>query len=239
MLSVPASLVAAWSTLKDDPIRLLLPAAGILLLQLAALIVIRAAAAALPWPMHGRDVWLSFVAWVGVVHLVRFALSTPLRASLIAAGARTLGTDAAPRLALPTLWLVEGAIAVTQVGAWLAIAVPGVLCAGGLVGARAITLATVVLAFALVGAAAASFSVRALLAFAPYEVVLAGRGPIAAVQRGWHGARGQRMGLAILMIVGDLLVGVGGLCCGAGALPGYPIGPLAVLHRWSASREER
>ncbi|MEQ1504702.1 MAG: hypothetical protein ABMB14_20850, partial [Myxococcota bacterium] len=39
-------------------------------------------------------------------------------------------------------------------------------------------------------------------------------------------------GSIALVLAGDLATAIGGLPCGAGALPGYPITDLAALRRW-------
>lgn len=236
-LSAARSLVAAWRTLKADPVGILLPSAGILLVELGALLALRLAYGEVGLPWEDTVGWERLL-WLAVaLRVVVFAVATPLRAVLIATGARALGLEVRPFLRIPALFVVEGVIAVLQALAWGVVAAPGVVFAGMLVGHRALTVGAVALAAALVLAAFAGFAVRVLLAYAPYEVILGGRGPIAALRRGWQLARGGRLSLAVVLLVGDTLTALGGLVCGAGALPGYPIGPLAVLHRWITTRE--
>lgn len=227
---VHQSIGGGWRTLGRDPVGILLPAAGVLLLHVGAALIARAA-----W----GDVDLgSFALALLAVHAARVLLTSPLRAPLIAAGARALdrpATGSTRALQLLVVDLVTGAL---QLAVAALIAVP-VGALSFLLLERGLHLfGAIGVGIALVGAAAASLLVRAALAYAPAEVVVARRGPLSALAEGWRGGRGDRVQLAIVLLFGDLAVAGGGALCGAGALPGYPLADLAILHRWTKRTKE-
>ena len=80
--------------------------------------------------------------------------------------------------------------------------------------------------------------VRTALALAPIEAVAGRANPIRAFIENFRRLPREFVGLVPLVVAGEAAVAAGVVACGAGALPGYPIGDLAVLHRW-AELEER
>lgn len=231
------SLQVAWSALKADPIGLLLPAAGLLLLELGGILAVREGARALPWPWLDVHPWLLWLGLAAAVRVGLFALAAPLQAVLLATGARAMGQRARGWTRVPSLLVVELVVRLLRALAWAAVGVPGLLLTAALLSQHAVTLAAVLLALTLLLGSFTSFVVRVWLVYAPYEAVLGGRGPIAAIRGGFALAGGDRLQLAAVLLLGDALTAIGGLLCGAGALPGYPMGPLAVLHRWTLARE--
>jgi hypothetical protein len=156
-----------------------------------------------------------------------------LRSRWIAVAARNAGWSAAPwgrPLALlgvqlvvaplAALALAAPAIPLGAIGLWLASR--GWLAVGGVLGA-----------VGLCAGSLASTAVRSVFSLAAPEVVVGGRsaldGLAIAARRGGR----ELLPLAALVIAGDLATALGGLTCGAGALPGYPLTDLALLHRWA------
>ena len=227
---VHQSIGGGWRTLGRDPIGILLPTAGVLLLHVAAAMVARAA-----W---GEVDVASFVAALLVVHGVRILLTSPLRAPMIAAAARALdrpATGATRALQLLVVDLITGLLQIL-VAALIAVPVGGLSV---LVLERGLHLfGAIGIGVALVGGAAASLLVRAALAYAPAEVVVARKGPFSALAEGWRVGKGDRLQLAIVLLFGDVALALGGAMCVAGALPGYPLADLAVLHRWTRRAKE-
>ena len=222
-----ACLRRAGATVREDPVGILLPAAGILLLQLAAITVIRAL-----W----FDATLPVVrAAIGLV-LLRVLGGTLLRARLIAVGARAAGMRSAPwgrPVALLGVELVVGVLVVivAAVVGLPILAISAAIAAQGWYTTGAVTFATGVGL-----ATGAALLVRAVFALAPAGVTVEGSSALRALVQSVGRAPREIGPLVTLVVAGDLLVAVGGLLCGAGALPGYPISDLAMLHRW---REER
>lgn len=230
---IAEDLAAAWGALKRDPVRVLLPAAGLLLLETGLLLALRDS-----WTRLTPDPW-TWVALGASVPGLRFAaavLGVPLRAALLVAGGRALGLEGGGWGRVPALLGVE---LVTAGCAWLAAVAAGLPLLGlgiALVARGWFALGTLSLFAGAVLGTLLHAAIRGVLGFAPAEAVFGRRGGAASLRRAVSEGRGSRLLLAALWLAGDTLVLAGGLLCGAGALPGYPIADLAVLHRWSAAR---
>lgn len=221
-----ACLRRAGATVREDPVGILLPAAAILLLQLAAVSVVRAL-----W----FDSSLPAVAWAVGLVVLRVIGGTVLRARLIAVGARAVGMTSAPwgrPWALLGVELVVGTIVL--LGASI-VGLPILAIAAGIAAQGWYTTGAITFAAGIGLATGTALLVRAVFALAPADVTVEGSSAVRALLQSLGRAPREIGPLLALVLVGDLLVAVGGLLCGAGALPGYPISDLAMLHRW---REE-
>ncbi|MEZ4242117.1 MAG: hypothetical protein R3F59_39370, partial [Myxococcota bacterium] len=173
---------------------------------------------------------------LGLVALgVRAVGVAVMRSRLVALGARAQGLRAAP-------WGRPVALLGAQLVVWAAAALVGGGLGGPLVALGAFvalhgwfTTGAAVGTFGLLLGTGAALAVRALGAFAPAEVVVARRSAVSALSRSVRAVAPQIVPVAFLVLCGDLAIGLGALACGAGALPGYPITDLAVLHRWRGS----
>ena len=225
MRSLVASLAAAWGTLRDDPVRILLPASGILLLQALG-------------AMAARDAWdagpATLAGTIALVLVIRALIGVPLRSRMLAVAARAHG-HAVPAWGRPAALLgVE--ILTTPLELTLAalLGVPLVLAGAAIASQGWYTIGAFTMAFGVLCATLASLVVRALFGLAPVDVVVGGRPAIAAMVDAARAAPSEGLRLLVLIGLGDVLVGVGAMLCGAGALPAWPISDLAVLHRWRA-----
>lgn len=221
-----ACLRRAGATVREDPVGILLPAAGILLLQLAVITVIRAL-----WFDTSRPT----IAWAVGLVLLRVLGGTLFRARLIAVGARASGMSSAPWGRPWALLGVELVVGVLVVLAAAIVGLPIVAISVGITAQGWYTTGAVTFAAGIGLATGAALLVRAVFALAPAGVIVDGSSAVRALLQSVSRAPREIGPLVTLVLVGDLLVAVGGLLCGAGALPGYPISDLAMLHRW---REE-
>jgi hypothetical protein len=219
---VLSNLTSTWRAMKADPVGILLPTAGVLLVQLTGSIALRQA-----WP---QSTWLELGGVAVVVHAAGIVLSAPLRAAILGAAAEARGRPVVSSLRAPALAIVlilTAALQTLLVAASLGI---GALAAMALSTRGMYTLSTLAVAAAVLFAALLSLLVRAVFGFAPAEAVVAGKGGFRAM---WHGISGsQVIQVALLLLIGDIALALGSVCCGVGALPSYPIGELAVLDRW-------
>ncbi|MEQ1570546.1 MAG: hypothetical protein ABMA64_33245, partial [Myxococcota bacterium] len=165
--------------------------------------------------------------------------SAPLRSRWIAVAARNTGLRAAPWGRPLSLLAVQLVVWVLAALAAAVPAVPGLVLGGWLTANGWLATGAGVGAAGLALGSGLAVAVRSVFALAAPEVIVGRSSPWRALSRA--GARGVReLGpLAVLVLSGDLLTGVGALFCGAAALPGYPITDLAVLHRWRAAEEGR
>lgn len=227
MASLLRDIPGGVGALGRDPIGILLPTAGVLLVQLALATALRA------W-WGWADPRALALAAVGLFTVTPI-LTSPLRAGMIAAAARALGRPARGWSAAPALVLVEAVVwslavaTAALVGAPFAMVAVASLSRGVPIAAAAATGIGGMLA-AVVG-----LLVRASFAYAPAEAVIGRRGPLAALSAGWRASGPDRFPLAAALLTGDAALAIGGALCGAGALPGYPIGDLIVVHRWLSS----
>ena len=215
-----ASLHHAWQAEIDDPVRILVPAAGLLALDLALVLCLR-----LAWSSSVEHwaLWLVGSWWA--VQLV----GAPLRAIIIHLGALAGGRESRGAV-LPLigvhmmtagLRLVAAAVgAIPLVGAGLAMLGAGWYSLGTAVVAAGAGLGTVL-----------SFMVRWGLAYAPAHAVMKGRGALPAASASWAQVRDRPGETALILLAPDILTVGGGLLCGAGALPGYPLSDLALSRR--------
>ena len=225
MRSLVATLAAATRTLRDDPVRILLPAGGILLLQAVG-------------AMAARDAWdagpAALASTIALVLVVRALVGAPLRSRMIAVAARAHG-HAVPAWGRPAALLgVELLTTPLEVALAALLGVPLVVGGLAVAGLGWYTVGAFVVAFGVLCATLASLAVRALFGLAPVDVVVGGRPAVAAMVDAVRAAPSEGPRLFVLIGLGDLLVGAGALLCGAGALPAWPIADLAVLHRWRA-----
>ena len=219
------SLQGGWRTLTRDPIGILLPAAGVLLLQASSVIVVRSL-----WDRVDLEtIAIAFCA----AQAVRLLLASLLRAPMIAAGARALDRPVSGLPRAPHLLVVEAVIALATLAGAAFVMVPLGLLSFLLLSRGLDLFGAIGISVTVIGGAVAALLVRASLAYAPVETVVAGRPAWTALGDGWRRARGDRLQLAAILLLGDVLVASGGALCGAGALPGYPMADLAVLHRWN------
>lgn len=228
--SIATSLRGGWGLMVRDPVGVLLPAAGLLLLQGAIVLVAQAW-----WGVLG--IWTLVAALAGLATL-RAIVAAPLRATFLAAGARQLAHPFPIWRRSPTLavvWVVAGGVELAVVGGALSTAlVPAWwLLSRGTYWGAALLLITTAPAILLLGVAART-------AFA-YVAIEATAGQLAlgpAFSVGMRKAGRDWFPMLCILTTGELAVAVGGLLCGAGALPGLPLAELALLHRWASMEED-
>ncbi len=222
MRTMAANLGRAWRVERDDPAGVLLPAAGLLMLQ-----VLAAMAAQRGWGVGG---WQGVVVVLAAATAVRVVVGAPLRAWMLVAAARSMGIAARARwMALLGVQLLVGPLQVLLAGACLA---AGGVIAGIVAGHGWYTTAGLLGFLGLVAATLVTLVVRTLFAYAPVEVVAAGRSGTGALWASLQRTPADALAILLLLGIGDLLTALGALACGAGALPGYPISDLALLDRW-------
>jgi len=219
----------AWRTLKRDPVKIGLPAAGLLLLDVAVAIGIRELALSATWEPN-----LAAIAWflgpVAALELCAFLVGVPLRAAMIAAGARALGREVNGLARAPALLGVALAIGSLRVALTAVLGTPAILLVIFVAGHGWYGLAAAGLALAILAIGVLRFGVRVLFGYAPILAVADGAGSVRALQEGPPGS--DALGVGLVLFIGDSATVLGSLCCGAGALPGYPLADLAILHRW-------
>jgi hypothetical protein len=219
--------IGAWTTIGRDPIGILVPAATALAVEAALIVGVRSFAVSL----------VSVAGLVVAAVIVRLIVQAPVRAAMIAAAARAQDVPAEAgigrTLTLLAVDAIRGLLAV------VAAAIVGVPLGAGamwLASRDLFLFAALVASTGLVLSALVGLLARATVAYAAPEAVVGGLGPVAALREGWAEGQGDWPQLALLLLAGDVAVGLGGALCGAGALPGYPIGDVAVLHRWARRR---
>jgi hypothetical protein len=217
------SLIGAWKIQKQDPVGILLPAGGILFLQIAASVVFRGWYAEMQWSYQ--------VLLLLSLYLGQFLLMTPLRAAIIGAGSAVMGKEVLSSLQTPALLFVHFVIAVFQTVLVAIIITPTLLLTGLIASQGWFATSTIVLALGTLAATAVAFFVRVFFAYAPFEAIVNGRDGGRALYYGFVGK--DLIGVTLLMLTGDFLLAIGVLFCAVGALPAYAIGDLALLHRWS------
>ncbi|MFT4626809.1 MAG: hypothetical protein ACI8PZ_005487 [Myxococcota bacterium] len=217
---VTTSLYSAWLAESDDPVGLLLPAGGLASLDLAALVALRAT-----WH-HSAATWA--IVWAGTL-VALWILRAPFRAIILHRGALAAGLNSRGRW-LP---LVGVHIGVGLAQAFVAglVAVPGVIGGGALVASGWYSVGTAVIAITASLATLLAFIVRAVFAFAPAEAVVNGHGLVPALSASWRRSQADVAATAIVVFIGDAATVLGGLACGAGSLPGYPLSDLALVRR--------
>jgi len=224
------SLRGGWTLIQRDPIGVLAPTAGLLLLQVGIVFAVQAW-----WGQLG--IWTLVLVFVAL-SAARVLVATPLRATALAAGARQIARPfavwrASPGLAL--IWLLGGGLELLLVGGTLATALmPAwwLLARGTYWGAVLLMILTAPAALVL-GVAA-----RTAFAYAVIEVTAGARPPGPALSEGLRKAARDWPALLAILVSGDALTALGSLLCGAGALPGLPFADLALLHRWASLEDE-
>lgn len=215
---------SAWSAMTYDPLGVLLPAAGALLVDVGLGVSLR-----LVWGDPG------FVAYVGAALLVRPLLQAPFRAAMLAAGARAVRPNAdAGVLSSVRLAFVDVVRSVVSVALAGLVLVPVALVGTWLASRGLYLFASIFVAAGLVFAATLALLGRAVLAYAPVDVVVGRCGAFEALGRSWTTLSPDVAVTALFLLVGDVATGLGGAMCAAGALPGYPLAELALVSRWAA-----
>jgi hypothetical protein len=204
-----------------DPIGILAPAAGVLLVQAAVIGVLRGVV------FSGTPASL-----LGFALLAAVILQAPLRLAMLRAGGRALGSDGTRLGATLSLLVVDGVTLLAQALLASLVLVPAMFVATIALSREIPLLAALIAGFGLVISAVLWVLARSLFAYAPARVV-AGSGPFRALRDGFSDASGDRVQVLAISAVGDLMFALGGLFCGAGALPGYPFADMALLHRWT------
>lgn len=215
------SLRGGWSAMGRDPIGILGPAAGVLLVQAAVMAVLRGVIFA------GTPASFLGIALIGAV-----VLQAPLRLAMLRAGGRALGSDGTRLGATLSLLVVDGVTLLVQAVLASVVLVPTLFLATVALSREVPLLAALIAGFGLVISALLWVLARSLFAYAPARVV-AGSGPFRALRDGFSDASGDRVQVLAIAAVGDVMFALGGLFCGAGALPGYPFADMALLHRWT------
>ena len=213
----------------DDPIGVYLPSGCLLLLQtLVGFLAYRL------WPVAEQSPTL-FLGGVASLVLVRGLLAAPLRAAIVGAGARSLELHWPPRwlwVRIGHLLLVHTVVVAVQLVGALALVSLGIAAAAWFLGHGWLVLPTGFLFAGAVAAAALAVVVEGLFGYAPAEALLHGcSAPVSlwrSATRGW----GDLGAAVVFHGIGGGIVALGALACGAGALPGYPFGDLAVLAHW-------
>jgi hypothetical protein len=214
------SLRGGWWAMGRDPIGILAPAAGVLLVQAMVMGVIRGVV------FSGTP---AFVLGIAVAFAV--VVQAPLRLRMLRAGGRVLGSDKARFGATLSLLVVDGVTLLVQALLAAIILVPALFLATVALSREIPVVAAIVGGGGVVISSLLWVLGRSLFAYSPARVV-AGSGPFTALRQGFHDASGDRLQILLIAAAGDALFALGGLLCGAGALPGYPFADMAFLHRW-------
>ena len=224
-----SSVRGAWRTLKRDPVHIGLPAAGLLLVDVFAAVGLREFVGTVAWNTSALGV-VQLFGLFSALEFSAFLVGVPLRSLMIASGARALGRDVWGLTRAWSLFFVTLAIGLIRTLITGVLGIPLTLALLFVAGHGWYGLATLGFAALVLLIGALRFAVRALFGYAPILAVVDARGPLEALQLGT--ARQDLPGVALAMFIGDTATVVGSLCCGAGALPGYPIADLAILHRF-------
>ncbi|TVQ89626.1 MAG: hypothetical protein EA397_14730 [Deltaproteobacteria bacterium] len=227
--SILKSARGGWTFLRDDPVGTLLPGAVVLGLQAAGL-------AAIQWTWRDlTPLWL-ILLMVGLV-AARTLIGAPFRALYLSSAAKRVERPFSPWRRAPSLavvWLISALAEGVLVGALL-IATLGpawwLLSRGTYWGAILLaTLTTVPVLIFGVGS-------RVLFAYASIEATAGQRPAFQALEHGMRGALNDAPAVFGILLGGEALTAIGGLLCGAGALPGSIYADLTLLHRWSSRPE--
>jgi len=224
-----SSVRGAWRTLKHDPITIGMPAAGLLLIDVFAAIGAREFISSVQWTVSTAGV-VQLFGLLAALELTAFLIGVPLRSLMIASGARALGRDVWGLTRAWSLFFVALVIGGIRLAITVVLGAPLTLLLLFVAGHGWYGLATLGFAALILLIGFLRFMVRAVFGYAPILAVAGGKGPLTALQEGTAGE--DIIGVALAMFIGDCATITGSLCCGAGALPGYPIADLAILHRF-------
>lgn len=226
---VTASLRGGWSLLRDDPVGVLLPAIGVLGSQALALALLQA------W---WRDLSVMGLTGVALALIVtRTVVAAPFRAAYLASAARQLGRPfsiVARTPGLATVWALSAVVEALLVGSLLTATLGPAwwLFARATWWAAVLLITLTTLPILLVGIAS-----RVVFAYATIEVTAGHQSIGRALSRGARSSVDDGPAVLLLLLAGETLMSVGGLLCGAGALPGVAYADLALLHRWTHRQE--
>lgn len=206
-----------------DPVAVLLPAMGALLVDVGCGVVLRA---------HWADPRLP---WLVVALLAaRPWLQAPFRAAMLRGGLGGAELRGGSAVRLAVIDAVRAALATVVTAA---AALPFALGAAWLSARGLYLFAAIAVGVGVVIAVGLGTLARAALAYAPALIVSGRRGLWTALTRGRPCDLPDLLTVTGLLLAGDLAVGLGGALCGAGALPGYPLADLALLARWQRQME--
>jgi hypothetical protein len=216
-------LLGAWRMVRSHPFGVLLPAA--VDLALGVLLFVHVGDA-----VRARGIAVGIATWVAA-RLLLSLLVVPLRGMRIVAGATAVGHPVAGVRAGPLL--VVGAVAgLVRVVVLLVVAVPAIAAGLALADSGWIGTALGLAALGVIAAQVAALAAESILAGAPIEVVVGGKSSLRALRQSIVQAPAAALPRFLLLAAGRSAALTGALVCGAGALPGYPLDDLAVLHHW-------
>jgi hypothetical protein len=217
------SLWGAWSVITRDPLGVLVPTMGIGWAQLAVLVWMRQLFVEQGLLVGSASL---LVGWSALSVLTAPLRTVALHRAAVASGRASAGPGRWGAMAGVMLvsGLLDVGVALLSVGvaaglAWAALAY-GWFTLGALSAALVLGLGALV-----------AFALRVALAWAPVEVVLAGRSGSRALVASL--TRGQVLHSLVAVAGGGLVAGLGALICLAGALPGAPLCDVALLVAWS------
>lgn len=216
-------LLGAWRMVRTHPFGVLLPAAADL--AIGVLLYVHVGDA-----IRTEGVWIGVATWFAA-RLGRGVVTVPLRGMRLVAGARAVGHQVAGIRPGPLLVVVAVAELLRE-GMAVAIVVPTVAAGLALADAGWIGSGLLTAAAGVLGAQVAALGVESIVAGAPIEVVVGGKSSLGALRQSVVQAPVAALPRFLLLAAGRSTALVGGLVCGAGALPGYPLDDLAVLHHW-------
>lgn len=212
------ALRGAARLVAHDPVGILLPAMGLLGLQVMVLMEMRQAFFVVG-PMA------TFVGGA-LAWLVVAVASAPLRDAMLRRGALAAGRPA-PRRRLLALAGAQVLVALVEVALLAVVLGALAVLSWGLLAYGWFSLAALMAGIVLVVASGVGLVVGVLLAWAPLEVVFGGASGAGALWASLRRGLGSHAGVAVLG--GGVATAVGSALCLAGALPGYPLRDLALL----------
>jgi len=219
--AIHRDFIGGWRALGQDPIRIGGPTAGLIGVELLSIAALRAA-----WTPS----WFDLAVVILLIGAARVTIGTPLRSALLTRGAKTVGLVPRGARHLPGLWLVLGVTAATSAVAALMVALPLLFMGVTLATRHWYGIGALVGALGVLGGGLAALAVRAAFAWAPLSVVVSGLPGHVALRASLAEASADPLTPLLLVAGRDLLTTLGGTCFAAGALPGYPLADLALLH---------
>lgn len=222
-------LTAAWHLLERDPIGILLPTSA----RLWAIAMAFAAVRQAWWSGDPRALAVAIAAgW-----LLQWGVGGGGRAWALARALRARGM-ADVVVSWRRVAAVEAVEQAVRAASFVGVATVGVLVGGVALSGGWFAVGFAVPAAGWVVASVLDLVWQAVFGNALVEVLVARQRPRDALARSARRFAADALPQLALGLVGALAVGIGGLCCGAGALPGYPLSDLARLDRWVARPQE-